>query len=205
MIKLLVPTLPTTDSLIPYLRGIEGSKWATNFGRNVKELESRLRDRYPGNRVVTVSSCTTGLEIVYRMLSEAGLKEIVLPALTFPATILAASNSGLKVYFGDVDKETWSHPNVALYGTPVNGPVVDAAAAFGEQLMLEDVPKIAVFSMHATKMVGAGEGGYIVCKGAEMENELRMRSNFGMLAPGTASLKNGTNGAMSRLTTSRHS
>ncbi|HUT03311.1 MAG TPA: DegT/DnrJ/EryC1/StrS family aminotransferase [bacterium] len=200
MIKLLVPTLPTTDSLIPYLRRIEEAKWATNFGHNVQELESRLRDRYPGNRVVTVSSCTTGLEIVYKMLREAGLKAIALPALTFPATILAAANSGLNVHYGDVDKETWAHPNVALYGTPADGPMVDAAAAFGEQLMFGDVPKIAVFSMHATKMVGAGEGGYIVCKTEEMENELRMRSNFGMLAPGTASIKNGTNGKMSEYT-----
>ena len=69
---------------------------------------------------------------------------------------------------------------MAGWGVPSYAPIVDAAGAWGEQ----KVPIIksgmtAVFSMHATKALGCGEGGYIVTWDEGAAQEYRAMSNFG--------------------------
>jgi dTDP-4-amino-4,6-dideoxygalactose transaminase len=188
MIKVLVPKMPTADDLVPYMDRIDAARWYTNFGPLEIELRERLERKY-GAHVVTVSSCTAGLELVYRQEYEYPHR-IELPALTFSATIHAAErafNINEKGYgwwsFCDVDPLTWTAPSVAGFGAPVDGPVVDAAAAFGEQKVAPH--QTCVFSLHATKMVGAGEGGYVVTHDLARAEELRQMTNFGIrLLPG---------------------
>lgn len=180
MIKLLIPKVPNADALLPYLRRIDEARWYTNFGQLVCELEQRLGKRYQGAHVVTVSSCTSGLEIAFELYKSMGLDEITLSPLTFQATALAARRAGLQVRFRDPDKDTWCDGTVAAFGVPAyRGPVVDAAAAFGEQHVNADM--VAVFSLHATKMLPAGEGGFIVTHDEEEAHELRSMTNFGFL------------------------
>jgi hypothetical protein len=110
-----------------------------------------------------------------------GYKEIELPALTFPATWLAATRGGLEIVPIDVDKDTWIAPGVSGFGVPSYAPVVDAAGAFGEQkvpLLKESM--IAVFSgtpprrsaavRLAGSSVGPGRG-----RGAAQDDELPHR------------------------------
>jgi dTDP-4-amino-4,6-dideoxygalactose transaminase len=178
MIKLLVPKMPHYDALMPYLLRIDESRWYSNFGQLERELRWRLEEKY-GAHVVTVSSCTAGLELMYRHLRESGQVSIALPSLTFPATVLAAKREGLWVEFEDVDPLTWTHSAVAGFGLPVAGDWVDAAAAFGEQT----VPSwmTAVFSLHATKALGAGEGGFIVTHDRALAEKFRGQTNFGFV------------------------
>jgi len=182
-IKLLVPWMPTTERLLPYLRRIDGAQWYTNFGVLERELRTRLEKKY-GAYVVTVSSCTAGLELMYRHLHrDLGMQEIGLPSLTFPATIMAAEREGLQVKFEDVDPLTWTHPAVAGFGASVEGEWIDAAAAFGEQEVRHfatNYGQTAVFSLHATKPVGAGEGGYIVTHDSHLAHKFRLQTNFGI-------------------------
>jgi dTDP-4-amino-4,6-dideoxygalactose transaminase len=154
---------------------IDEHRWYSNFGPLERELRWRLKEKY-GAHVVTVSSCTAGLELMYRHLRESGQVSIALPSLTFPATVLAAKREGLWVEFEDVDLLTWTHSAVAGFGVPVAGDWVDAAAAFGEQT----VPSwmTAVFSLHATKAVGAGEGGFVVTHDKHLAEKLRRQTNF---------------------------
>lgn len=194
VIKVLVPKLPTTESLIPYLKMIEGSRHASNFGQLVQLLERRLSERYHGAHVVTVANCTLGLETVLQCEREDGADRIGFPALTFPATALAARHAGLTVLLDDVDPDTWGDGYVSAFGLPGYGPgVIDAAGAFGEQ----EVPRgtVAVFSLHATKPLGAGEGGFIVTHDAQQAARYRRMTNFGM--QNGVSLGDGTNAKMS--------
>lgn len=179
-IKLLVPKMPTTDALIPYLRRIDEARWYTNFGQLEQELRARLSERYGGAHVVTTSSCTAGLELAFELRKQMGLESVTISPLTFQATALAAHRAGLRVDFRDPDHDTWSDGTVAVFGLPAyRGPIVDAAAAFGEQKVPQDL--IAVFSLHATKAIGAGEGGFIVTHNAGEAEELRRMTNFGFL------------------------
>lgn len=194
MIKLLIPKMPTAEQLLPRLRAIDDNRWYTNYGPLVMALEDRLSEHYDGAHVVTTSSCTSALEIMLRHQKNEGFTHVGFPALTFPATALAAHNVGLTVVLDDVDPDTWTGSYVSLWGVPVEGPgYIDAAAAFGEQT----VPKgmTAAFSLHATKMVGCGEGGYIVTHDLDAAREYRRASNFG-LANGV-SVGHGTNAKMS--------
>ena len=178
MIKLLVPKMPRHGALVPYLKRIDTNLWYSNFGELEQELREQLEYKYNAH-VVTVSSCTVGLELMYRHYRELGNCSIKLPALTFPATVLAAKREGLWVEFEDVDPHEWTHPAVAGFGLPALGEWVDAAAAFGEQCVLRD--QTAVFSLHATKTVGAGEGGFIVTHDPSLADKLRRQTNFGFV------------------------
>jgi dTDP-4-amino-4,6-dideoxygalactose transaminase len=145
---------------------------------------------------VTCANATVGLEMAYTLKMLQGFRKIELPALTFPATWLAANRSGLEIVPIDVDPDTWVAAGVSGFGVPTYGPVVDAAGAFGEQ----SVPIVrqgmtAVFSLHATKPLGCGEGGYIVTWSDWEAEQLRQMSNFGIVDG--RSVGPGTNAKMS--------
>jgi dTDP-4-amino-4,6-dideoxygalactose transaminase len=199
MIRLLIPSMPSIEAAIPYIRKSEESKHFANFGPCVKLLEERLSERYGGAYVVTVSNCTVGLELVYTLRMIMGYRNIELPALTFPATWLAATRAGLEITPIDVDRHTWIAPGVSGFGLPGYAPVQDAAGAFGEQ----SVPIIpggmtAIFSGHATKTMGAGEAGWIVTWDQGEADELRKMTNFHIETGVSTGF--GTNAKMSELT-----
>jgi dTDP-4-amino-4,6-dideoxygalactose transaminase len=192
-IKLLEPKMPAAETLLPYLQRMDKSRWYVNDGPMVRELEARLAAEYPWAEAVAVSSGTAGLEIVYRAMKLRGVESIQIPALTFVATGLAAHRAGLSVELVDVDPETWTAPAVAGFGVPVQGSVVDAAGAWAEQ----GVPPwmTAVFSLHATKPLGAGEGGFIVTHNKEDADLYRRMRCFGMVEK--VSVGEGTNAKLS--------
>ena len=81
-------------------------------------------------------------------------------------------------------------------GIPV---IIDAAASFGVQgpqsHFGEDFPGPVVFSFHATKSFGIGEGGLIYCKDVDLISDIRQSANFGFAASRKTMLK-GMNGKM---------
>ena len=190
MIRLLVPDMPTADELLPFLRQIDASKIYSNNGPLVRELEDCLSDlvRAP---TVAVSNGTAALELTLRALRLPRGSAVLVPAATFVATGQAVSNAQLKPILCDVDSETWQlTPEgaidaaqgwpiravipVASFGMPVGidgwehfaretrmPVVIDAAGAIAEQAVSTSSALITVFSLHATKFIGAGEGGAV--------------------------------------------
>ena len=111
-ISLLVPELPGADDLIPYLRRIDASRWYTNFGPLVLELESGMesllsRAASRHQHVVTVCNATAGLEVALLALGLRPGSRILMPALTFVATATAALRAGCVPVFCDVDPDNW--------------------------------------------------------------------------------------------------
>jgi dTDP-4-amino-4,6-dideoxygalactose transaminase len=132
----------------------------------------------------------------------------MMPAWTFAATAHAARMAGLVPWLVDVDPVTWAleapaarellrvAPGpvaavmpVAPFGQPIDAApwevfreetgvpvVIDAAAAFDTVRALT-VP--VVVSLHATKAMGIGEGGFVVSTRAAFIDEVRQRANFG--------------------------
>jgi dTDP-4-amino-4,6-dideoxygalactose transaminase len=60
-------------------------------------------------------------------------------------------------------------------GLPV---IIDAAAAFGNQV--DCGPTCSVYSLHATKTLAAGEGGFMVTRDPKFASDVRQLSNFGI-------------------------
>ena len=235
-VPLLVAELPSLEQLTPYLQRIDRSRWYSNFGPLVQELEERLAASFQGNvpevpTVVTVGNGTVGIELALRALDLPPKSPVLIPALTFVATANAVLSAGLRPVVWDIDPDCWlltpeiaaeaakSTPlsaviPVAAYGCaqdtggwskfydatgiPV---VIDAAAAFGNQI--DCGPTCSVFSMHATKTLAAGEGGFVVTRLPKLAQAVRQLSNFGINlvdpagAPIGAVTMVGTNGKMS--------
>lgn len=202
MIRLLVPDMPSAKDLLPYLRRIDEAKVYVNRGHLVQELEDRLT-RMTGVPCVTVANGTLGLELALQTV-EIEFEElrplVALPAVTFSATGLAAHAAEYYVDLYDVDAETWQLDGtqsyadsdcvmpVATFGMPVgvtqweNYPipvVIDAAGAFPAQACSKDPNIITCFSLHATKFIGAGEGGFVACADRGKIERIRSLSMFG--------------------------
>ncbi|QHI97965.1 DegT/DnrJ/EryC1/StrS aminotransferase [Xylophilus rhododendri] len=157
----------------------------------------------------TVANATLGLELVLAALELPPHSRVLLPSLTFVATATAVLRAGHIPVLADVDADSWlltpeiarralrearfdAVMPVAAFGAPhamagwhafqqeTGIPVViDAAAAFGGQ-WLEAPTGTAVFSLHATKSLPAGEGGFVVSTDAALVARVRQLSNFGI-------------------------
>lgn len=213
-VPLLIPTVPDRTALWPYLERIDAARHYTNFGPLVKELESRLKQRFQSHseiplHVSTVSNATLGIELTLKALDLPAGSLILVPALTFVATITAIISAGYIPVVADIDPDNWLlTPEIAMaaiaasgaraavvvatFGHPQNARewsrfqqqsgvriVIDAAAAFGSQWVdAADIP--VIFSMHATKSLPAGEGGFIVSGQASINALVCQMSNFGI-------------------------
>lgn len=172
MIKVLEPSVPTLVEVAPYLRAIDVNRWYSNSGPLVRELESRMGG-------VSVSSATLGLELAAKCVFGSG--KVRIPALTFVATATALIRAGLEPVLCDVD-DNWCLRDIDDRSLPVSpfgacvtpGPLVDAAAGWGNQLAGN-----RVYSLHATKALAAGEGG-MVCGDPELLERVRRLANFGL-------------------------
>jgi dTDP-4-amino-4,6-dideoxygalactose transaminase len=179
----------------------------------------------PRGCVTTLANATVGLAAALLAQQPAPGSLCLMPAWTFVASPLAAMAAGLEPYFVDVDPSDWAlHPTacmaalavvpapvgaampVAPFGLPVDAGawdrfraetgvavVIDAAAAF-DAALIADVP--TVVSLHATKALGCGEGGYLVSRDQELVRSARAYLGFGFLGSRDASVP-GFNGKMS--------
>ncbi|CAG0977663.1 perosamine synthetase [Methylophilaceae bacterium] len=213
-IPLLIPALPKLTALRPYLEQIDANRYYSNFGPLTRELETRLAGIFENHashpmHVTTVSSATTGLELALSSLDLPRGSLVVVPALTFVATLTAVIRAGFVPVVADVDADNWlltpeivresaastgasAAIVVSAFGQPVDTAlwssfqentgisiVIDAAGGFGSQwVQATDIP--VVFSMHATKSLAAGEGGFIVSGNHDFIRHITELSNFGI-------------------------
>jgi Predicted pyridoxal phosphate-dependent enzyme apparently involved in regulation of cell wall biogenesis len=180
---------------------------------------------------ITVGNGTAGIELALRALNLPTGSPVLVPALTFVATATAVLSAGLTPIVCDIDPRSWlltpelaSHAlarksfraviPVATFGCPQNANgwshfhartgvpvIIDAAAGFGNQV--DCGPTCSVFSLHATKPLAAGEGGFVVTRDRKFASDVRQLSNFGInlidprSAPIGAVTMVGTNAKMS--------
>jgi dTDP-4-amino-4,6-dideoxygalactose transaminase len=203
------PRLPSAEAILPYLQRLDEARWYSNFGPLLLELEQRIAGRFPANaEVVTVVNATQALTLALQAMDLTPGGYVILPAWTFVATAQAVIQAGLRPWFVDVDPETWmldpaqvaalspqvrreavavipvcafgAMPDLGAWrafrdrtGLPV---LIDAAAAFDT---LADAGLPAVVSLHATKVLGLGEGGFLVSDDAAFAHRVRLKTTFG--------------------------
>ncbi|MFZ3354908.1 MAG: aminotransferase class I/II-fold pyridoxal phosphate-dependent enzyme [Xanthobacteraceae bacterium] len=162
----------------------------------------------PDGTVTTVANATLGLTLALMAQAASPGTLCVMPAWTFVASAHAVVLAGLTPYFVDVDPSTWALDPVAIereiarapgrvgavmvvapFGRPIDylewdefktrtglPVVIDAAAAF-DALKVGLCP--AVVSLHATKVIGVGEGGFVASRDTALVRGVVERSNFG--------------------------
>ena len=167
--------------------------------------------------VVTTANATAGLTAALLARRAPGGSFCLMPSWTFAATAHAARVAGLIPWFHDVLRNTWAlHPGavretlkhlagkvgaviaVSPFGAPLEiAPwrdfeeqtgipvVVDAAAGF-DTAVAGPIPQVV--SLHATKILGAGEGGFVATGDPELRERLVACCNFGFLNTRSAML-----------------
>jgi dTDP-4-amino-4,6-dideoxygalactose transaminase len=176
-------------------------------------------------RLVSTANCTLGLELALSALGLERGARVLVPAFTFVATATAVLRAGLTPVLADVDPASWvltpdlaraglaaapvdAVMPVATFGCPQDVAgwdafarrtglpvVVDAAGAFGNQPIGEAA--VVVFSFHATKSLGIGEGGAVVARDDALVERVRQLTNFGIELPSGIVRHAGTNAKLS--------
>jgi dTDP-4-amino-4,6-dideoxygalactose transaminase len=178
-------------------------------GKLVTRLEAAVAERLGVSHCVAVSSCTSGLILVLKVLGVRG--EVVLPSFTFFATGHAVLWNGATPVFADCDSESWTVDPadveakiteqtqailaVHLYGNPAPIEelqriasrheaklIFDAAHAFGScyrGIPVGGFGDAEVFSLSPTKLLVAGEGGLVCTNDATLARLLRAARNYG--------------------------
>lgn len=133
-LQLTVPDIPTWDNIKDDLKNLFDTGMLTK-GPKLKEFESNLCKYMGVNNAIGVSSCTSGLMLIYKLLKLKG--EVILPSFTFMATGQALMwMKDVTPVFVDIDPETFNinpdevekaiTPNttgiigVHIYGNPSN-------------------------------------------------------------------------------------
>lgn len=203
LISVLIPDMPQLHDIEGYLRIIDREKRYSNFGILHDQLSTRLAHYFAisDNSICLVSNATLGL---IAALSNSGLPKdtrVEVPAFTFTASVAAILGSSMKPVLVDVDDEFRAIPSrqqrvimdVLPFGAELRNAswyeefefsVIDAAASFDSLKNMGKYfqPKARyaiVISLHATKLLGAGEGGIVISNDVELIKGIKNWSNFG--------------------------
>ena len=90
-----------------YLQECIGEGWVASRGRFVREFEELFARRHDSPDAVTTSSGTTALLLALETLGVGPGDEVIVPALTFIATVNPVRHLGATPVFVDVDAETY--------------------------------------------------------------------------------------------------
>ena len=203
------PFMPSAQAIGPYLQRIDESGWYSNFGPLLVEMERRLMARFEHPvSLATVANGTQALTLAL-MASRAPMGALcAVPSWTFVATLHAIVAAGMIPWMVDVEPDSWMMDpeklKAQLYEAP--GPVgaVIAVGAFGT---MPDLPAWAKFrdetglpviadcaaafdicthaeipvmvSLHATKSLGVGEGGFVASTDKGLIQRIRETTTYG--------------------------
>lgn len=143
--RYLIPDLPSSDDLLPYLRRIDAARWYSNFGPLVSEFEQGVQDllsradshsNWGRISLTTLSSGHHALEVGLNILGMHAGKRVLLPAVTFTSCPLAVLNAGAEAVLADVDALHWTlTPEIARrVAARVKIDAVMPVAAYGVPL-----------------------------------------------------------------------
>lgn len=203
------PNIGDRSFFLSKLESILDSKWLTNNGACVQQLEREVASYLQVRHAIAVCNATVGLEIAIRALDLDG--EVIVPSLTFVASAHALQWQRITPVFCDVDEpshlidpqhvealitpRTTGIMGVHLWGRVCDverlsaiadrhklALLFDAAHAFGcsrQGRMVGGFGRAEVFSFHATKFFNSFEGGAITTNDDDLARKLRLMINFG--------------------------
>lgn len=207
-IPLTRPSTAPFSTVAPHVQKAAASGFLTN-AEYVGKLEKRAASILHVPHAVAVSSATSGLMLVCRLLGLTG--EIIVPSFTFFASVLPLLWNNLTPVFCDCDPETFNaDPHsierlitgktsailaVHVFGCPADVAALsrvarkhnlqlfyDAAHGFGSSYRgkpLGGYGDAEIFSLSPTKLAPAGEGGIITTHSQKLADELKIARDYG--------------------------
>jgi len=207
--------LPSMEEYNSYLTKIWDSKWLTNRGALVLELEDKLKHFLSLDFLTLTTNGTLPLQIAIKALELKG--EIITTPFSYVATTASIVWEGCKPVFVDIDPEyltidetkieaaitdkTCAILATHVFGNPCDVDTIeriaekhnlkviyDAAHCFGVNYKgksLLSYGDVSTCSFHATKIFHTGEGGCWVTNSKEIQDKLYYHHNFGHNGPET--------------------
>ncbi|HJW91336.1 MAG TPA: DegT/DnrJ/EryC1/StrS family aminotransferase [Anaerolineales bacterium] len=202
------PVLPDFTELTEGIQKILETGMVTK-GPYLELFEQAVAEHLGVRHAVAVSSCTSGLMLVYRSLQLSG--EVVVPSFTFMATVSALVWNGLRPVFTDVRRETTNlSPEAAEAAITPETTAIVGVHNFGNPAEIEALQRVAsrrglklifdaahgfgaryrgmpigaqgdaqVFSLSPTKLLISGEGGIVATNDDELAQNVRMGREYG--------------------------
>ena len=203
-------SVPSLENVLPYLAEMHESQIFSNNGPLVRELESRIGKLFgfSPEHVCTVTNATLGLLGAIQTSHQID-NDISIPSWTFAATVLAGVQSGARICLSDVSEDHRSKASdnknsveVLPFGATLReceSFLIDAAASFDAAtsgaVHLKSHQGLVV-SLHATKSLPAGEGGFFLSHDLAWVDRVRSWCAFGFKPGSRQSELTGLNAKM---------
>ncbi|MES2588235.1 MAG: DegT/DnrJ/EryC1/StrS family aminotransferase [Bacteroidota bacterium] len=209
MINVTKTFLPPLEEYTAFLERIWESKWLTNRGELVLELEEKLKNFLKVPNILIMNNGTIPLQIALKLVGEKS--EIITTPFSYVATSSAIVWENCTPVFVDIDLEHLTidetkieekiTPNTSailathVFGNPCHVEAIekivkkhklkviyDGAHAFGVNYQGKSIftyGDISTCSFHATKLFHTGEGGAFFTNDADLLDEAFHKHNFG--------------------------
>lgn len=212
MINVTQTYLPPFEEYASVLKKAWDSKWMTNNGMLVQELELKIKEYLGIDNFLYCSNGTIVLQMALKALNIT--KEVITTPFSYVATANSILWEGCKPVFVDIDQATFcidankiqnaiTPDTQAILATHVYGipcdiekiksiaeennlkVIYDAAHAFGctyKGKSLLNYGDISTCSFHATKIFHTVEGGCIIANNNDLHNQLLLTRSFGHIS-----------------------
>ncbi|MDC3087780.1 aminotransferase class I/II-fold pyridoxal phosphate-dependent enzyme, partial [Candidatus Pelagibacter sp.] len=137
-----------------YVMNCLRTNWISSTGKYVSLFEKKFSKLFKIKYSLSLSSGTSGLHLAMKTLNIGYGDEVILPNMTFAATVNSVINSGAKPVFVDIDKKTYNlNPSkisekitkktkaiicVHLYGQPCEMKLISKIAKKNKLFLVED-------------------------------------------------------------------
>jgi dTDP-4-amino-4,6-dideoxygalactose transaminase len=206
MLLVAEPSLGADEKLA--LAEVIDSGWIT-MGNRVREFERAFAAAHQAVDAVAVSSCTAGLHLAIEGLGLGPGDEILVPSLTFAATVNCVIYAGAAPVF--VDIESLDTPHISLgdaaakctaktkavvvmhyAGYPIDREAWRAFVDSRGLFLIEDCAHaagarnggahadVAVFSFYGNKNMTTAEGGMVFARDSGVRDRIRQMRSHGM-------------------------
>lgn len=228
MINVTQTFLPPQKEYQTILEKVWKSKWLTNRGELVLELENNIARKLSSKKGIAMNNGTIPIQIALKLLGKGG--EIITTPFSYVATTSSIVWEGCTPVFVDIESNYWTidpdkieasitEKTTCILATHVFGNpcdvikintiakkynitvIYDAAHSFGVNYAgqsIFDFGDISTCSFHATKIFHSGEGGMLFANNDQLFTDAYNAHNFGHNGP-TAFHGVGINGKMSEL------
>ena len=88
---------------LAYLKKVLKDKWISPNGNIVKKFEKKIQKYTTGKYNLGTVNCTAAIQLAIRLLNPKNNEEIIVPSITFAATINAVIYNNCKPIFLDCD------------------------------------------------------------------------------------------------------
>ena len=92
---------------LKYVTDCISSNWISSQGKYVQQFESTFEEKFNGYKALSVTSGTTALQLALLALGIGEDDEVILPNLTFAATINSVIHVGAKPVICEINPATW--------------------------------------------------------------------------------------------------